>query len=80
METTEEPGSAMETDNAVETTAAPTKATPPEVTGVDTKAMYRMFHDCYEDKIKVDEVITFVRNNSTNIEQQVYNPLLCNLQ
>ena len=38
---------------------------------MDTKKLYRMFHECYEDKIKVDEVITFVRSNSTNVEQQV---------
>lgn len=38
---------------------------------MDTKKLYRMFHECYEEKIKVDEVITFVRGNCTNVEHQV---------
>ena len=38
---------------------------------MDTKKLYRMFHDCYEEKTKVEDVIAFVRNNSTNVEQQV---------
>ncbi|KAL5249382.1 hypothetical protein ACHWQZ_G018294 [Mnemiopsis leidyi] len=37
---------------------------------MDTKKLYRMFHDCYEEKTKVEDVIAFVRNNSTNVEQQ----------
>ena len=38
---------------------------------MDTKKLYVLFHECYRDKVPVDEVITFVRNNSTNTEQQV---------
>ena len=62
---------AADTAVAMETEVVPNTQVSELKGCVDTKAMYRMFHECYEEKIKVDEVISFVRNNSTKVEQQV---------
>eukprot|EP00116_Pleurobrachia_bachei_P017867 sb/3478129/ len=38
---------------------------------MDTRKLYRMFQECYSEKVKVEEVTTFIKGNLNNLEQQI---------